>query len=327
MADRSDALADLGEAKEGIAAGSAVPIADQTLRAPGGKSHRPSPQALGYDRAKPGGEVDLDEDKILFLRHYPPPHVFSVISWGCAATGWLAYTLNSHPDIYCVHAANVFWSRLGEQRYIDGISYLRIIGSQGYAYKAAGDVHGVSREAVAALRKEFGEDFGCAVVVRDPLPRLRSQLALFEALNYDRRSWGDLEYVDGVCRNSGLNPERLSDERRFFVHGVNMLNAVTDEASTARVYRSEDLTSVPGKLRQFALEITNHNVSVSKEWAEEAVARRPINAHVSCSARQFDRWQRHVIQSVVTPEAWEIYRSLGYECEFMHKPLAHARTA
>ncbi|MGH7102377.1 MAG: hypothetical protein ACREFJ_08260 [Acetobacteraceae bacterium] len=327
MGDRATASADPGKAKEAIVAGSAVPTADQTLRAPGGELHRPSPQALGYDRSKPSGEIDLDDDKILFLQHYPPPHVFSVISWGCAATGWLAYALNSHPDIYCVHAANTFWSRLGEQRYVDGISYLRIIGSQGYAYKAAGDVHGVSRQAVAALRKAFGGNFGCAVVVRDPLPRLRSQVALFEAMNYDRKSWGDLAYLNGICKSAGISLEQLSDKQRFFVHGVNMLNAITDEANIATIYRSEDLTSAPGKLRQLITEITNDKVSVSDEWAEAAVARRRINSHGSSSAGEFDDWQRHVVQAVVTPEAWKIYRSLGYECEITRDRLALSRMA
>lgn len=326
LQDCSGPRADLGKAKEAIAAWSAALASDRTLRAAGEELHRLLSQALGYERPNAHGEAHLDEDKILFLQHYPPPHVFSVISWGCAATGWLAYTLNSHPDIYCVHAANTFWSTLGDQRYIDGIHYLRVIGSQGYAYKAAGDVHGVSPQAVSALRKEFGEDFGCAVVVRDPLPRLRSQIALFEAMNYDR-SWGDLAYLDGICKNIGIDPNGLSRKQRCFMHGVNMLNAITDEANVANIYRSEDLTSSPGILCQFVTEITGDKVSVSDEWAEQAVARRRINAHVSRSAHEFDDWQRYVIKAVVTSEAWRIYRSLGYDCEAMHDHRAHARVA
>jgi hypothetical protein len=307
----SAALADLSKTKDMIAVRSAALATDPTLRAAGEELHRVLSHALGYEALQSSDKSDLDDGESLFMRHYPAPLVFSVISWGCAATGWLAYTLNSHPDIYCVHAANTFWSRLGGQPLIDGVPYMRVIGSQGYAHKAAGDVHGISRQCVGALRKEFGDNFGCAVVVRDPIPRLRSQIALFASFKYDKQSWGDLRYLDEICRDSGIVSENISYTQRLFIHGVNMLNAILDEIGIAKIYRCEDLTCTPGKLREFVIDITNNKVSVTDQWVEQAISGRRINAHVVSSVCEFDDWQRQVIQAVVKPEAWGAYRSLG----------------
>ena len=113
-----------------------------------------------------------------FLRKYPSPQLFSVISWGCAATAWLAAVLNRHPDIYCVHDANHSWHVLGNIEKLDGVPYLRIIGKQGHAHAAAGEVHGVSRHLVSECRRTFGDKFNAAVVVREPISRIYSQLAL-----------------------------------------------------------------------------------------------------------------------------------------------------
>ena len=115
-----------------------------------------------------------------FLKKYPYPQLFAVISWGCAATAWIAAVPNRHPDIYCVHAANSFWHVLGNCEKSDGAPYLRLIGSQGHAYTAAGGVHRVSRHLVPECRRSFGETFNAAVVVREPISRLHSQLASFQ---------------------------------------------------------------------------------------------------------------------------------------------------
>jgi hypothetical protein len=252
-----------------------------------------------------------DTDRRLFLEHYPPTHMFAVVSWGCAGTSWLAAVLNSHPDIYSVHAANIFWEKLAGTPRLDGIPYIRLIGSQGYAHKAAGDVHGVSRDTLAALRKEFGDNFGCAVVVRDPLPRIRSQIALFESFN--NKGWGDLSYIDAICEKKGLLSKSVSYEQRLFLHAANMLNAILEEREIAPVYRIEDLTSNPEALCSLVTNITNGKVFASIDWAQESIRRGRINAHIRNSAAAFDAWQRRALEMVVKLETWEAYKALGYE--------------
>ena len=75
-----------------------------------------------------------------------------MISWGCAATHWLARALNSHADIFCVHAGNFSRHQYGRAPYLDGPEYLQVIGQMGCSYAAAGDVHGVNIRTIMKLR-------------------------------------------------------------------------------------------------------------------------------------------------------------------------------
>ena len=239
----------------------------------------------------------------------PLVNLFAVVSWGCAATSWLARALNSHPDIYCEHAANVAWNRFAQAQVPDGIGYLRVIAAQASAYKAAGDVHGISRNDIPRLRSLLGDAFEAAVLVRDPLLRLQSQAALFKRWNY--RMWGDLAYVDAVMMHNGIDPATLSIEQRHFVHGVLCLNAITDEQTVGRVFRSEELTTDPEALADFVALLTRKCVVPSVDWAKRAIAVGPVNTHRT-GISAFGQWEKDVIRRCVTREAWTAYEMLGY---------------
>jgi hypothetical protein len=258
---------------------------------------------------------DLSEYQRAFLSSYPPTQVFAVVSWGCAGTGWIARALDSHPDIYCVHAANTFWHVLAGFERLDGISYLRVIASQGHAHAAAGDVHGVGRHHIPALRHAFDQLFNAAVVVREPIPRLRSQLALFERyedVEGSKTSW-DLSYIDGVVERCKVGLPQDDYRSRFFVHAANMLNAILEEREAGKIYRSEDLTSDPTVLGDFVGEITRGRVCPSIEWLQAAVQIQRVNSHAELtSQRQFQEWEIDVIRKVVDPRSWELYEMLGY---------------
>ena len=248
----------------------------------------------------------------LFLRLYPPPQVFAVVSWGCAATSWLANVLNRHPDIYCVHAANYFWHILGNCNRLDGVSYLRIIGSQGHAHKAAGCVHGLSRHLVPECQRSFGSKFNAAVVVRDPIPRLHSLLAIFEQ-SEGVQAW-DLEYVGDLISRSGVKLPADDYPSRFVVHAANMLNAILEEREVGKLYRCEDLTGNAETLVGFVEHITCGEVSSNCEWLQCAVEMKRLNAHTRTDSRdRLEDWQMDVIRKVVQPHAWELYEELGYQ--------------
>lgn len=245
------------------------------------------------------------------LTRHPPTHVFAIISWGCAATAWIARAVNSHPDIYCVHAANMFWSSLGNVPRLDGLRYLTLLGSQASFYSAAGDVHGVHRAAVPELRATLGEMFGCAVVVREPVARLRSQYRLFQEANF--HGWGDLAYVDAIAESARIDPSTLSREQRHFLHGVNMLNAVVAEQQIGRIFRCEDVTSNPEALCELVGEVTRGKVACDRRWAEAAIGAKPVNAHSGDAPLQLGEWEWRVLRSCVTTAAWRAYEALGYQ--------------
>ena len=246
-----------------------------------------------------------------FLTNIHVPQVFYVVSWGCAATAWLATVLNRHPDIYCVHAANHAWHVLGNGEKLDGARYLRIIGSQGHAHIAAGGVHGMSRLAVPECRRAFGNKFNAAVVVREPLSRMRSQIALHR--DFEGLQVFDLAYLDAVLDRTGIAIEPGDYQSRLFVHAANMLNAVLEEREVGKIYRSEDLTSDPDVLGEFVEEITRGKVSPDSQWLNSAIETKKVNVHAGLHPRrELDDWQIEVIRRVVDPRAWDIYESLGY---------------
>lgn len=253
----------------------------------------------------------LSDYQRAFLKKYPCPQLFSVISWGCAATAWLARVLNHHPDIFCVHAANHAWHVLGNSEKLDGLAYLRVVGQQGHAHSAAGEVHGASRHLVAECRRTLGDRFNAAVVVRNPVPRLHSQLALYEDFA-GVNAW-NIDYVDSIIARTGVILPAADDASRFFVHAANMLNAILDERDVGRIYRAEDLTSDSQVLGEFVEEITRGKVSPDSEWLHAALQTRKVNVHAGNRPhRDLDDWQIDVIQKVVDPRAWEVYEALGY---------------
>ena len=239
-----------------------------------------------------------------------PPHLFSVISWGRAATTWLAHVLNSHPDIFCLHASNHVWRDLGGARDLDGVRYLQIVRAMGRTCLAAGDVHGVGRDRIPELRAAYGSEFSAAALVRDPMARIASQMAFFE--NYAEHDWG-IAYIDKMIEYHQLDLPDQEYPTKFFVHAVNMLNAIDEEVRICKVFRQEDITTDPMSLKALVAELTAGKVSPTEAWYEQAVGTRPINVFPRTRPILVPQdWQLHVLRKVVTPSAWKIYEELGY---------------
>lgn len=253
-----------------------------------------------------GPLTDLQRE---LLRQYPPPHLFAVISWGNAATSWTAAALNTHPDILCLHGANILFRNLAGAPEIDGILYLRTIGALGHSVVAAGDVHGVSRHQIPTLRTQLGDQFRAAILVREPLSRLRSQLVMFQ--RYAPFGFWDVSYIDPHLTAAGFDVAQLSYSQRLFAHGANLLNAILDEQELAPVYRAEDITASRTALLDFADYLTGETIERIPAWAESAIARGAVNARAKSA--EFSEWETHIIRAIVKPEAWQAYQALGYE--------------
>ena len=258
----------------------------------------------------------LTESQIDALNDSPPTRCFAIISWGCAATSWVSKALCSHPELFCVHALNSVWENFGAGPRLDGLQYLRLLAYYGRAYAAAGDIHGVSRQHVPMLRDKLGDKFEAVVLVREPMARLHSQISLFEQCNY--RRWGELAYIDDLARAVGIDPQSLTVEQRHFIHGTNMLNAITEEKNVGTIYKSEDVTSNIDILLQLVREISGNSLGPELAWARSTIGLDPVNLH---SAKKidvhikghFDIWSQEIIRAVVLPEAWHEYAKLGYE--------------
>ena len=129
--------------------------------------------------------------------------------------------------IFCVHALRSYWAILEHAAGLDDVTYMHIIASQGHAHKAAGDVHGIDRSRIPALRQAFGPWFNAVVLVRAPEPRLYSLLALF-ARYKAHQSW-DTSFAWYLIDTHRLRLPTGTYEEELFVHGANMLNAIVEE--------------------------------------------------------------------------------------------------
>jgi hypothetical protein len=219
------------------------------------------------------------------------------------------------PAIFCVHELN---AEIGALLNIDrptGVEYLRLLGVQAHGCLAAGDVHGIGREQVPAIRAELGEDVSVAVLVRNPELRLLSQLALFRRLAAFSSLW-EIDYVDQLIEERRLPLPSREVEHRLFVHAANMLNAICDEVQIGTIYRLEDLTTRPARLRQLVHEMSGGRVNPSRRWCSSMTRSAPVNSHrraVDSGGIGLQPWQREVVRLIVRSDAWKLYADLGYE--------------
>jgi hypothetical protein len=247
----------------------------------------------------------------LLLEDQRPPRLFAVVTWGCAATEWLAHHLNECPGIFCAHAANNLWNKFAGADWLSGLEYLEVIGMQGHAALAAGDVHGVARTDIPDIKNKYGERFNAAVVVRDPLPRLRSQLGLFS--RYAQfRAW-DSTYLQNMFPDIIKALPTRSYEELLFLHGANMLNAIVEEIAVGPFFRMEDITTDRQRLAALVEHLTGGAVVAPESWLDSAVKSSRTNSHVGSASHVFSDWQVEVLRKAVRPDAIELYCRLGYE--------------
>ncbi len=243
----------------------------------------------------------------------PRRQFFAVISWGAAATYWLSKILNVHPEIFCLHAMNLAITFDKERRIFprnDSLEYLYLIARTANVYNAIGDVHGMSQYDIPEIRQLLGDRFNAAVVVRDPLPRLKSTISHFQ-LDSEYKLY-NVDYIDDIIKNRNLVLPHNDYAEKLFVHGVNMLNAVIEEANVGKIYRSEDLTTNGSILSEFIEEITRGAIKTESELLDTMLKIGRVNVHVKKEI-QFDDWQIDIIKSVVSDKAWELYANVGYD--------------
>lgn len=242
------------------------------------------------------------------------PHLFAVVTWGAAATTWLAKALNSHSEVLCFHHCNVEFLKFNPRVVVDGVDYVAMILAAGEGYQAVGDVHGLTRRDIPVLRSTFGDRLSTAVVVREPIARLRTTLAHFERSGtaHDERYRASVaDYIDGVIDAAGITLPGEDFEHKLFVHAVNMLNAIVDERHLGPVYRAEDVTGDHSVFVDLVGHLSGGRVAPHPAWVERTLAMRPVNTHDPRDLR-LEPWQTDVLESVVTSEAWDAYAELGY---------------
>jgi hypothetical protein len=243
------------------------------------------------------------------------PNAFAIISWGCTATRWLAKVLNGHSDILAVHHFPFHMLDLPDAQRPSEVELIEYLRALGVGYELVGDVHGFPLAAVPKITDRLGDRFRACGLVREPLPRLRSLMALYERYGSDIQSWGGLEYVRALPGFADIRTYINSDDRLMFVHGANMLNTVVDEiAQLPRVYRYEDITTNPGALVEMTRELSGGRILLDHDFSTRALAVRRTNDHSrgATVAWRVEPWKLAVLRAIVSEEAWRVYADLGY---------------
>ena len=134
---------------------------------------------------------------------------------------------------------------------------------------------------------------------------------MFEKLNYDPHIWPNMDYVRSLGGFDLISKHISRKEDLFFVHAVNMLNAVIREASRCKLYCIEDLGRTPESLVDFVDWASGEQLRPSVAWAEQSIQIDPVGSH---NTRQldFEPWHHEVLREIIRPEARAIYENCGY---------------
>ena len=262
-------------------------------------------------------EVGAAPDPVELTTPWPPGRLrdgtrfFSVLSWGCAGTTWLAKALNSHPEIFCVHCFNVELRRRSNPNVrTQGVDYAGLIERAGSDYRFLGEVNGFTADDIPLLRNALGPSFSIAALVREPIARLRSHLA-FRGLP-EKVQRARLDHVDDLVKRRGLPFTDLDPELRFFIHSANMLNTILREQQQGPVYRMEDVTARPDVFADLFVHLTGGELEAEPWWIEMAAHLPPIRV-AGGPKPELTEQQQEIVSIVVRPAAWAAYEELGYE--------------
>lgn len=227
----------------------------------------------------------------MFRKLDPSPPLLTVISWGSAASHWLTRTLNELQGLFALHSSRLTLRGLVAAD-LDDVTYMKLIGEFASGSRTAGDVHGVDRYSVEHLNREFGEHIHCYFLVRDPIPRLKSQLAHSECLQFRPHA----EISDTSKRYPELDtiiPEKTY-ENYAFANACNMLNAIADEMKVGPIFGMEDIIASPIELRKTVYFI-GHVMSVALEVLKYLLESGKSKTRSQKSSRVFVSWQHECL--------------------------------
>lgn len=264
----------------------------------------PLPAHLGG----PVSHEQLQRVEELIREIYPSPPLFAVISWGNAATHWLTRTLNELPGMFALHSSVQTLRRLVSAN-VDDVTYMKLIGEFASGCRAAGDVHGIDRYSVERLKAEFGENIRCCVLVRDPIPRLKSQLAHFERMEFLPHS--DVSYLLKLYPDLDTIIPEKTYENYAFAHACNMLNAIADEMKVGPIFRMEDIVASPTGLQKM-VEFIGHGMTVELELLESLQQSGKSNSRSHKSPRSFAPWQQECLDYIVPSAVRSMYADFDY---------------
>ncbi|MFH0862861.1 MAG: hypothetical protein V1875_07535 [Candidatus Altiarchaeota archaeon] len=284
----------------------------------------------------------------------PAENLFLVTSQGYTATKWMAWALNSHPQIYCSH-----WLGGKASDMPLTIADLRTLYPNQEPMEGEAGVEGFLRglkAQSAAAGKLFGGNVGGYVVreldsyrmrhqadaplrtvniVRHPIQWIASGVNMWTKQCKAKASIQAME--DGHMASNRETYSRLvvpqvlePSERAFcFLCGEMMELAYDARMPWAKNYRMEDVTRDRQMFARMVGDLTGLDVSQEGQYLENVFTKDPINNHNPHKAqnpeeqyRRWSVWQRRVYQHwLERSELKPLYEGLGYDMSQVKTPL------
>jgi len=234
--------------------------------------------------------------------------LFSIVSWGCAATHWLGVVLNSHPRILCLHHAHRTLETFAGVSITD-VQYMAALGRLGHGYLLTGDIHGIERGSIPGLRAHYGDSFRAAVVVRDPLQRAISSQRFWTGANRDY----DTRYLSSE-KYASIHKYLKTRSDEFFAHALCYANAIIEESTVGPVFRCEDLTTNVNNIWALIAFLSNGEIQADPGLERYIFREDKIGVHGSATKEPYKLLPQHyeMYEVLVEERAKELYRELGY---------------
>lgn len=242
------------------------------------------------------------------------PRLFAVVSWGATATHWLFRVLNAHPKIFCFHHL-LSSINMTKRLEMNPIEYMTTIAHSGAGFQLAGDVHGIELEWLPKMHARWPDRFRAAIMVRNPVQRVRSAYALWD------NKLGVNSGVDILKPDCSQEKGEEADakERELFTHFMTLINRISEERKYGHIYLMEKLTTDLEELNLLLGHLTEGELKFESD--DDLFEHGPGHMKKKDSPEEaftsLPEWQREMFVQLLTPKARWSYEDLGYDLSFL----------
>ncbi|MDC7250239.1 MAG: hypothetical protein PQJ49_10020 [Sphaerochaetaceae bacterium] len=262
-------------------------------------------------------------------------HVFYVTSQGYAGDHWYSWfckALNAHPEVFAYIAnegsrPKYFHERTRSER-PDIVTFTKFISDVGRTYQAVGDCYSYRAHKMQPLVDAYGEDVRWINLVRHPYVWLFFYTR-WRATNM-RMGAGKTKPLDhewNIVQHElyeGLRPYTKDDVAIWaFYRGLTFLNhhMMKDLNVDVQHIKLEDITNSPEYFNKIVAYLTHDRVSFDKSTLDLVYSwlYKPFRGEETVfvtaqdQKKSFEDWQLEAIDKIVSQEAQNKYKELGYE--------------
>lgn len=251
------------------------------------------------------------------------PAYFIGYCWGGAGSRWLARLLNSHRDILCLHSPQL--PRFDESSSEDELEVIRHFFDAGrHGHPVIGFTHGISLDWKDEIEAEFRAWLRCFVIVRHPIKRIRSVVALCRrhqaelGENWEQQTVAAWQPIAEEFVETGAGA--VPTDFRFLSHlyACKMVTAIREELkSNYPIFRIEDLGAEVSEVRR----LLGHISAELEPMPEETLAYMQsltVGSHAGSAKSATEIWHswaedfKDAFRRMVPNEILSEYQRLGY---------------